>query len=436
MAKHIVIIGGGPGGIEAARTVAVSGGRSILISNGPVGGRATWETLMISKAWIDAARAAENKRDKNPQSVWSDFCSLAGNWSKMVAADLHAAGVKIVEGRASFGSSAEVLVKDRDGNIKDKIEADGIILATGAYPFYPPGLEPDGDRIIAPHLLQDLKFLPKDIIVIGPGPPSAEYVFIFNKLGVDVIWMVAEEGVLPGFPSDAGKYLADILGNRGVKLWQGPLAKKIARTPSGVVVTTDDGTRHESSMAFVSLFYKPDIDTLNLEGVDLEANQNGSLAVNEFLQTTNPKVYAVNGANLGSANLAMSQGRVAGLHAMGASPSPFRMDTIVFGIYTEPQVSMVGNIRTAADVVEIQYEKVLKSHLLDGGNGFLRLGLESNGQIIGGLAVGPDANDLLAPVALAIQVRAKVDDLASIYTAHPTISELAFAAARKAVDRK
>ena len=428
MSKHIAVIGGGPGGIEAAKTVAVSGGRSTLISNGPVGGRATWETY--------AASAAEKERYKNPRSVWSDFCSLAGNWSKTVAADLHAAGVKIVEGVASFGSSAEVLVKDQDGNIKDTIQADGIILATGAYPVYPPGLEPDGDRIIAPHLLQNIKSLPQDIVVIGPGSPSAEYVYIFNKLGVDVIWMVAEEGVLPVFPSDAGKYLADILRRRGVKLWQGPLAKKIERTPRGVVVTTDDGTRHESSMVFVSLFYKPDLDTLNLESVDLEVNQNGSLAVNEFLQTTNPKVYAVNVADLGSANLAMSQGRVAGLHAIGTDPSPFRMDTIVFGIYTEPQVSMVGNIRTAADVVEIEYEKVLKSHLLDEGNGFLRLGLENNGRIIGGLAVGPDANDLLAPIALAIQVEAKVDDLASIYSAHPTISELAFAAARKAVDRK
>jgi dihydrolipoamide dehydrogenase len=133
------------------------------------------------------------------------------------------------------------------------------------------------------------------------------------------------------------------------------------------------------------------------------------------------------------ANRAMAMARVAGLHAVGAEVTPFNPDAVVAAIYSEPQVAQVGLVRSDNDTIQtkrIPFSSVLKSHLINEMEGFVELAYDSAGKVTGGLAVGAHAADVLAPVALAIQLGATLNDLAGIYTAHPSISELVFAAAR------
>jgi dihydrolipoamide dehydrogenase len=130
----------------------------------------------------------------------------------------------------------------------------------------------------------------------------------------------------------------------------------------------------------------------------------------------------------------MAQARVAGLHAAGADPAPFRAESVVAAIYTEPQVAQVGTVNgEGIETVRVPFSAGLKTHLLPEPEGFVTLAYQAESRrVVGGVAAGPHAADVLAPVALAIQLQATLGDLASLFGAHPTISELAFIAAREA----
>jgi dihydrolipoamide dehydrogenase len=129
----------------------------------------------------------------------------------------------------------------------------------------------------------------------------------------------------------------------------------------------------------------------------------------------------------------MAQARIAGQHAAGARPTPYRPDTVIAAIYTEPQVAQVGVMAgEGVQTVQTPVNAGLKTHLLPEGEGFVELAYGADRRLVGGPAVGPHAADVLAPVALAIQLEAGLDDLAAVYGAHPTVSELAFIAARAA----
>ena len=135
------------------------------------------------------------------------------------------------------------------------------------------------------------------------------------------------------------------------------------------------------------------------------------------------------------ANRAMAMARVAGLHAAGAGAAPYKPQTVVAAVYSEPQVAQVG-VTAASDgsiqTSRVSFSAAMKAHLLGETEGFVELAYDDARKVVGGTAVGPHAGDVLAPVALAVQVEATLGDMAAIFAAHPTLSELAFATARQA----
>jgi pyruvate/2-oxoglutarate dehydrogenase complex dihydrolipoamide dehydrogenase (E3) component len=250
---------------------------------------------------------------------------------------------------------------------------------------------------------------------------------------VEVTWIVDPYGVLPAFAPSAGQLLGEILASRGVKTVRGQFADKIEQTETGIEVVTSDGERYPAEMAFVAIGRKPDLTRLNLEAAGLSVEAGQAPPVDEFGRTTVPGLYVVGDAAGPPmvANRAMAQARIAGLHAAGVEPDPFRPDTVIAAIYTEPQVAQVGVVAgEGIETAEIPFGAALKTHLLPEPEGFVQLTYDRQRRVVGGLAVGAHAADVLAPIALAIQLSARVDDLASLYGGHPTVSELAFMAAR------
>jgi pyruvate/2-oxoglutarate dehydrogenase complex dihydrolipoamide dehydrogenase (E3) component len=314
-----------------------------------------------------------------------------------------------------------------------RLQGEAVIVATGSVPFFPPNLRPDGKRILAPRFAGKLDPLPKSVVVIGAGATGCEFTYLFNRLGVEVTWIVDPYGVLPAFDPSAGQFLGEILEKRGVKTIKGQFAERIDQTDDGVEVFTSDGMGHPAEMAFVAIGRKPDLTRLNLEAAGLSVETGQAPEVDGFGQSSVPGLYFVGDAAGPPmvANRAMAQARIAGLHAAGAKPASYRPDTVIAAIYTEPQVAQVGRVE-GEDVQTIQmpFAAGLKTHLLPEDDGFVELAYDGDRRVVGGLAVGPHAADALAPIALAIQMNATLDDLASLYGAHPTVSELAFMAAR------
>jgi dihydrolipoamide dehydrogenase len=370
-----------------------------------------------------------------PETILAQLAHVKAAWNGQQAAMLQAMGVNLIHGVAALATANRIVVNSEDGQPVTTLTGDAVILAAGSVPLFPPTLRPDGKRIIAPRMMSGLKALPASMVVVGGGATGTEMAYLFNRLGLAVTWVVEPKGVLPTFAPAAGELVAEILAKRGVELVRDARAETMETDEDGVTVVMRDGRRVSAAMAFVAIGRTPDLQRLNGAAAGIALNECNHPVIDDFCQTSVPGVYAV-GDIVGPpmvANRAMAMGRVAGLHATGAPVAPFNPHAVVAAIYAEPQVAQVGVV--AADDGTLQTRRVpfsaaLKSHLLAEVDGFVELAYDQSGKVTGGVAVGPHAGDVLAPVALAIQVGANVSDLAAIYAAHPGLAELAFAVAR------
>jgi pyruvate/2-oxoglutarate dehydrogenase complex dihydrolipoamide dehydrogenase (E3) component len=451
--KRVVIIGGGPAAIEAARAAATAGSERVhvtVVTDGPLGGRAGWHSLVPSKVWLAAADTyglvseaqkmgirSEAMPVADEEAVLSRIREVSAAWNAQQQEGLQSLGVEFISATGSLAGAQQVLVKDANGKT-ETLPAQAIILASGSVPRFPAEMKPDGVRILAPRFASHLKKLPASIVVVGAGATSSEFVYLFNRLGVQVTWVVDEYGVLPAFDPEGGQYLLEVMKQRGVEIVRGEMALRIENEGDGVAVTTTDGGRYRAAAAFIGIGRTPDLNRLNLEAVGLQAGLNGGLAIDDFCRTAVPGIYAAGDLTGGPmlANKAIVQARIAGRHAAGALTQPFQPQSVVHAIYSEPQVAQVGQLRDDEGLmkrVKLPYANALKAHLLPEGTGFIKLAFNPlNRQIKGALAVGFHAADLLAPIALAIQLKASLEDLTAVGAAHPTISELAFLAAEGA----
>src|SRR5690606_22141612 len=109
----------------------------------------------------------------------------------------------------------EIQILPPEGGYPDQISADAVIIASGAVPFVPPGLKPDGARIFSPHTIWKLDRLPRDMIVIGSGGPATEYVDAFSRMGVAITWITGPVSVLSAYPPEAGQIISQVMEKRG-----------------------------------------------------------------------------------------------------------------------------------------------------------------------------------------------------------------------------
>lgn len=448
-AKTILVIGGGPAGVEASLAAAQSDATVTLISDTPIGGRAGWHSLLPSKVWLTAADTLALSQHgpqlgveslaatANTEQVVSRIKNVAAQWNTQQRDQLIEAGVELVVGLASFAGPDEVVISDGQDHVISRRKADAIILAGGSMPFFPPKLKPDGKRILAPRFAGHLQALPGSAVVIGAGPTGSEFVYLFNRLGVKVTWIVDQYGVLPGFDPAAGAFLRDVLVSRGVKIVAEQLAEEINVTEDGVQVQTNTGMTCEADIAFVAIGRFPDLSRLNMPAAGFDLPPRQAPAVDGYGQTDVPGIYVVGDAAGAPmvANRALAQAWVAGRHAAGLDTPPFNPDAVVYATYTEPQVAQVGQVQgDGLRRTHLSFNATLKAQLLPESAGFLDLTYDSEGVICGATAVGLHAADVLTPIALAVQQHLSLTDMAALYAAYPTLSELAFIAARTALN--
>jgi pyruvate/2-oxoglutarate dehydrogenase complex dihydrolipoamide dehydrogenase (E3) component len=445
--KQILVIGGGPAGIQAALAAASEGCRVILVSDGPPGGRAVWQTLLPSKIWLEAER---NFPDRSVSELRKGFPGLvdrlraryeevAWSWQRQLAEDLERAGVELKLGTASFLSQYEIQVVPPEGGYPDQIPVECVIIATGAVPFIPPGLKPDGERVFSPNLIWQMKELPESMIMIGAGGPATEYVDAFSRLGTTITWITGPVGVLSAFPPEARRVMTKVMEKRGVKILTGLMAHQIERYEDGIKVSTGNGLAHSARAGFIAIGLRPDFERLNLAAAGLRAGTSGGLAVDAFGRTAVPHIYLVGDASSPlSANISMAQGRVIGRHAAGKAVDPLRDELAVMAIYTDPQVAVVGRLNDRMETLQkirVPFRACLRAHLMAEPDEildlqFLEIAYDSQRRVRGALAVCSGAAEMLTPVAIAIRAGLTIDVLATVTPAHPTFSEFAIQAAR------
>ena len=235
----------------------------------------------------------------------------------------------------------EVTTPDGSTNV---LQADVVLIATGASPRVLPGAKTDGERILNWRQLYDLDALPDHLVVVGSGVTGAEFVNAYTELGVTMTVVASRDQILPHEDSDAAAVLEELWEQRGVKLEKNARADSVTRTEDGVLVTLTDGRTVEASHALMTVGSVPNTSGLGLEKVGIELGQGNYLTVDRVSRTSAPGIYAAGDCTglMLLASVAAMQGRIAMYHALGEALSPIRLRTVAAAVFTRPEIAAVG----------------------------------------------------------------------------------------------
>jgi len=455
---QVVIIGAGPGGYEAALVAAQLGaGVTIVDSDGP-GGSAVLTDCVPSKTLIatadllavtaeagslgirvhgEAPRAGTLSVDMT--AINHRVKDLAAAQSRDIAARLERDGVDYVRGRGRLESASRVIASTPQG--ERTLDADVILLATGARPRIMDDAQPDGERILTWDQVYDLDCVPERMIVVGSGVTGAEFASAYHALGTEVVLVSSRDRVLPGEDPDAAAVIEEAFAARGMTVLERSRANAVRRTDDGVVVTLGDGTQVEGSHALLALGSVPNTEGLGLAEAGVEVDDRGFIVVDRVSRTSARGVYAAGDCTgvLMLASVAAMQGRIAMWHALGDSVGPLDRSHVSSTVFTTPEIATVGVTQREVDEGLVSAESVLlplgtnaRAKMQDIRHGFVKLFCRPSSRIvIGGVVVGPRASELIHPIAVAVDARLTVDQLAGTFTVYPSLSGSIAEAARR-----
>ena len=452
----VVIIGGGPGGYEAALVASQLGASVTIIERDGLGGAAVLTDVVPSKTAIEAAeiltRAVEGSRlglefdhEKTSYSrVGVDVIALnarirelAEAQSADIADGVRAAGIAIVTGEGYLISDVLVGVRGSDATF----EADVILLSTGARPRELDAALPDGERILTWKQLYSLSELPEHLVVVGSGVTGAEFMSAYHGLGSRVTLVSSREHVLPGQDADAAQVIEDVSVRRGIAVEARARATSVVRHDRGVLVTLADGRTISASHCLMAVGSLPNTESLGLEAVGVETSSSGHIIVDRVSRTNVRGIYAAGDCTgvLMLASVAAMQGRIAMRHALGAAVTPLDTRVVTANIFTDPEIATVGISQTQiddgsvfADCIMLPLATNARAKMQNIREGFVKLFCDRNSRVVlGGVVVAPRASELIYSVALAVNQRLTVDDLAATFTVYPSLTGSIAEAARQ-----
>jgi dihydrolipoamide dehydrogenase len=457
---RIGIIGGGPGGYEAALVAAQLGAEVTVVDRDGLGGSAVLTDCVPSKTLIATAESmthtAESGQlgvrlgssdDASPEgrvsvdlaAVNARVTKLARTQSEDIAAKLDREGVRVLRGVGRLDGPQRVVAQLADGG-EEAFEADAVLLATGAHPRVMPTAVPDGERILTWDQVYTLEALPEHLIVVGSGVTGAEFASGYTSLGGQVTLVSSRDRVLPGEDADAATVLEDVFKRRGMTVLSQSRASEVRRTSTGVLVTLDDGRTIEGSHCLMAVGSIPNTAGLGFEEAGVRLGKGGFVEVDRVSRTSVSSIYAAGDCTgvLMLASVAAMQGRTAMWHALGDAVTPLNLHAVSSNVFTDPEIASVGwtqnDVTEGSDTIMVKLPLATNARAKMQGvsDGFIKLyARRGSGTVVGGVVVAPRASELIFPVALAVDVRLTVDQLAHSFTIYPSISGSIAEAARQ-----
>ncbi|MFP3464399.1 NAD(P)H-quinone dehydrogenase [Leifsonia sp. SIMBA_070] len=456
--QRIAVLGGGPGGYEAALAGAQLGAEVTLVERSGVGGSAVITDVVPSKSLIATAEATnsigeatdlgvqffhrgETGKPVRPEiavnlaAVNKRLVGLARQQSEDMRAELVRSGVRIVNGEGRLDGAGAVIVstaKGDSGTDFDRVEADTIVVAVGASPRVLPSAVPDGERIMTWTQLYDLQAVPSHLIVVGSGVTGAEFASAYTALGSKVTLISSRDQVLPGEDADAAAVIENVFRRNGMQVLSKSRAESVVRTADGVVATLTDGRTIEGSHCLMAVGSVPNTAGIGLEEAGVQLTKSGNIRVNRVARTSIPNIYAAGDCSdsLPLASVASMQGRTAVFHAMGDAVNPIELRNVSSNIFTQPEIATVGWSQkqieegiAQGDIYKLPLKSNPRAKMLGIRDGFVKLFARTgSGTVIGGVIVAPRASELIFPLALAVEQRLTVDQVARAFTVYPSLS--------------
>jgi len=456
---HIVVIGGGPGGYEAALAGRQLGADVTLIEDHGIGGNAVLTDVVPSKGLISTADAANNvKRAEklgigftiggervHPKmkidlgAVNERLLAMAHEQSQEMRATLVEAGVRVLNGRGRLDGNHHVIFAPNDGAAEERMEAKTIIVAVGATPRELPDAKPDGERILTWKQLYKLTELPEHMIVVGSGVTGAEFASAFHGLGCEVTLISSRDMVLPSQDQDAAELIENVFRSKGMNVLNKSRADKVVNTGSGVEVTLGDGTIVKGSHCLMAVGSIPNTAGLGLVEAGVELTESGHIITNKVARTSRANVYAAGDCTtfFPLASVSAMQGRTAVFHTMGDVAMPTQIRNVSANVFTSPEIASVGWSQAALEAGEVNGHVVKfdlpsnpRAKMMGLQFGFIKIIASTGGTVIGGVVVAKSASELIYPIAVAIENRLTVDELARTFTVYPSLSGSIMEAAR------
>ncbi|MFB2586946.1 NAD(P)H-quinone dehydrogenase [Herbiconiux liukaitaii] len=456
--QRVAVVGGGPGGYEAAIAGAQLGAEVTLVEQVGVGGSAVITDVVPSKTLIavaeatngigeaadlgvqffsrnDAGRPVRPEVAVNLAQVNKRLLGLARQQSEDMRANLIRSGVRIVSGHGRLDGPDNVIVSTSsgpEGTDFDHIEADTVVVSVGASPRILPSAVPDGERIFTWTQLYNLQSVPDHLIVVGSGVTGAEFASAYTALGSKVTLISSRDQVLPGEDADAAAVIENVFKRNGMTVLSKSRADSVERTAYGVVATLSDGTRVEGSHCLMAVGSIPNTRGIGLEEAGIQLTDSGHIRVNRVARTSVPNVYAAGDCTtfLPLASVASMQGRTAMFHAMGDAVNPTEPRNVASNIFTQPQIATVGWTQlqieegiAQGDIYKLPLSSNPRAKMMGIKDGFVKLFARTgSGTVIGGVVVAPNASELIFPIALAVEHRLTVDQVSRAFTVYPSLS--------------
>jgi NAD(P)H dehydrogenase (quinone) len=448
VSQRIVILGGGPAGYEAALVAAELGAHVTVVADEGLGGNSVLWDSVPSKAMIVAAEAMGwvhiadelgvhlpgGKVDRSVvdfPKVATNVLELGANQSADIQRKVAASGVTVMHGRGRLAGAHRVAVTGEAGE-ETTLEADFVLLATGSTARVLPFFEPDGERILTGQQVYGLEEVPEHLIVVGSGATGAEFANAFRAFGAEVTLVSSRELILPTEDPDAAEVIEAAFERRGMTILRRSRAVSCERRGDEVVVGLQGGGEVVGSHVLFTVGQVPAADDLGLDTVGVGTNDWGGIDVDSVGRTSCSWIYAAGDVTGGMmlASVAAMQGRTAMWHALGQAVQPIRWDAVAATIFTDPEVATVGlSTEEAAEAgipvetARLDFRGNPRAKMTRGTDGFVKVHAQvGSGTVVGGVVVSLRASDLIQPLAVAVQNRLSVAQVAQTITVYPSMA--------------
>lgn len=451
----LVVIGAGPGGYVAAIRAAQLGLNVACIElEKDLGGTCLRIGCIPSKALLESSQRYHAARhDLNSHGVTIENVSLdlkamlsrkngiVGQLTKGIVGLFKKNNITRYLGRGRIDGPGKVII---EGSEPSTLQCKNILIATGSVSAPLPGVELDGDRIGTSTEALDYPEVPQHLVVIGAGVIGLELGSVWGRLGSKVTVLEYMKTILPGMDGQLVKQATKILKKQGLDFQLG--VKVTGATCEGDVctVTTEGGDPLTCDRVLLSVGRRPNTEGLGLESVGIKTERPGIIPINDHFETSQPGIYAIGDVVRGPmlAHKAEEEGIACVEHIINGH-GHVNYNAIPGVVYTHPEIAAVGKTEEQLKEAGIQYKSGsfpfaanARAKAIGETDGFAKILVDAKtDRILGAHIIGPQAGDLIAEIAVAIEFKASSEDIARSSHAHPSLAEVVKEAAWAAYDR-
>ncbi|MGB9369453.1 MAG: glutathione-disulfide reductase [Xanthobacteraceae bacterium] len=436
----LFVIGGGSGGVRAARIAAGYGARVMLAEEYRVGGTCVIRGCVPKKLLVYASRFSHEFEEAagfgwTIEGASFDWPTLIANKDKEIArleaaytANLTRANVSIFKSRAVLEDphTVRLLVDDR------RIRAKHILIATGAWPGMGTGIA-GIEHVISSNEAFHLTELPKRILIQGGGYIAVEFACIFAGLGSEVTLVYRGENILRGFDDDIRTHLRAEMERRGIKVICKRIVEAVEKVDHGLCVELSDHDDVVVDKVMFATGRRPNVKGLGLEAAGVRINDKGAIEVDRSSRTSVPHIYAVGDVTdrIALTPVAIREGHAFADTVFGNRPTEADHVNVPTAVFSEPEIGVIGLTETQAredfprvDIYKTTFRTMKTAFLGGEARVLMKLVVDgASGRVLGCHIIGPDAAEMIQVLGIAIKMGATKADFDATMAVHPTLAE-------------